>query len=189
MMKNSRGFTLIEVMIAMAVVAIGLLAMQMMQVKSVDENANSGWISVKSMQAAAQIETIMSLPYKDTALLDSDGDGTNQDNDFNGIDDQEDGNVNTVTLNEQYGLRHSQCCPGNRTPRGVAVPGCTQVADQCDFYEEFDIYWNIAVDVPVLNTKTVNIIVVNSHDKQTGAANQPNMLHRSEYKYIKDDTI
>lgn len=188
-MKNNSGFTLVEVMIALMVIGAGLLAVQMMQFRSVDDNATSGGISVKSMEASARIERIMNLPYNDSALSDIDGDGTNQDLNFDGIDDQDDGNVNTVLINEQFGLRHSQCCVGGVDPRGVAVPGCTQVADQCDFNEDYEIYWNIAVDVPVKNNKTINIIVVNAKDKLTRLATRPEMLNRAEYKYIKDDTI
>ena len=189
-MKNSNGFTLIEVMIAMMVVAIGLLAVQMMQIRSVGENANSGWITAKSMLAAAQIERIMNLPYSDPELLDgADNDGTNQDLDSNGIDDQDDGDVNTTGINEQFGLHHSQCCPGGKDPRGNPVAGCNQVADHCAFIDDYYIYWNIAIDVPVEHTKTVNIIVINQKDRLTQVANRPEMLHRAEYKYIKDDTI
>ena len=186
-MENNNGFTLLEVTIAMVVVAAGLLTMQMLQVRSVDENATSGWITEKSMHAAANIERIMNLPYG--SLVDTDGDGTGQDLDFNGIDDQDDGNVNTVLLNEQFGLRHSECCPGNFDPRGNIVVGCTQVADQCAVIDEYDIYWNIAEDVPVENTKTVNIIIINQYDRQTRLANRPEMLNRAEYRYIKDDII
>ncbi len=188
-MKNNRGFTLVEVMIALVVVGAGMMAVQMMQFRSVEDNATSGGISAKSMLAAARIERIMNLPYNDPGLNDNDGDGTGQDINFDGIDDQEDADVNTILFNEQFGLHHSQCCPGGVDPRGVAVAACVQIADQCAFNEDFDIYWNIAVDVPVRNNKTVNIIVVNTKDKLTRLATRTEMLNRAEYKYIKDDTI
>ncbi len=190
-MKNYNGFTLIEVMIALMVVALALLAVQMMQFRSVGDNATSGGISAKSMLASARIENIMNLPYKDSALTDDDGDGTGQDLNFDGIDDQDDGNVNTVTATEQFGLRHSECCAGGVDPRGVAVPGCVQVADHCapNVNGDYDIYWNVAIDVPVKNNKTINIIVVNTKDKQTRLTTRPEMLNRAEYKYVKDDTI
>ncbi len=186
MKTQEKGFTLVEVLIAMVIFTIGILALQMMQVKSIDENSNAGGISAKSMMAASFIEDIMRLDYSDPLLTDSDGDGTNQDSNGDGIDDQDDGNINTTNPNEEFGLRQWQCCPGGVDPRGNPVAGCINVADQCAFYDDYDVYWNIAVDHPVENTKTINIIVINSKDK---AAQTARPVHRAEYSYIKDDVI
>lgn len=186
-MKNrENGFTLIEVLIAMVVFTLGILTLQLMQVKSIDENGAAGGISAKSMMAASFIENIMRLDYSDPLLIDTDLDGTNQDNNFDGIDDQDDGDINTTNPNENFGLAHWQCCPGNVDPRGNPVPGCVNVADQCAWYDQYDIYWNIADNYPVENTKTINIIVVNGKDKATGTVRA---LNRAEYSYVKDDVI
>ncbi len=197
MKTNQKGFTLIEVMIAMFVLTIGILALQIMQGRSIDENSSAGMISAKSMLAASQIEQILSLDYFDPLLTDFDDDGncvigsaTNQDINFNGIDDNDDPNVNSTDLNEEFGLRHSECCPGNLDPRGNAVVGCVAVADQCSWYEDFNIYWNIAVHCHVQNTKTITIIVVDQQDTSGQVAGQVNRSpNRAEYTYIKDDVI
>ena len=186
MRSGEKGFTLIEVLIAMVVLTIGILTLQLMQIRSIDENSDAGGISAKSMMAASFIEDIMRLPYSDPLLSDLDGDGTNQDINRDGIDDQDDGDVNTTNSNEEFGLRHWQCCPGGVDPRGNAVAGCVNIADQCAFYDQYDVYWNIAVDYPVENTKTINIIVVNQKDKN---AQTVRAFNRAEYRYIKDDVI
>ncbi len=187
--NKEKGFTLIEVLVALVILTVGILAVQMMQVHSIEENTSAGGISAKSMMAATQIETILNLAYNDPALVDFDRDGTDQDRDFDGIDDDDDGNFSFTNINEEFGLRHRRCCPGNVDPRGNAVAAgiCNgEVADQCDFFQGYDIYWNIAVDHPVENTKTINIIVINSADQ---AAQTTEMVNRAEDTYIKVDII
>ena len=185
-----QGFTLIEAVIAMAVLTVGVLALQMMQARSIDENSLADGITIKAMIAASVIERIMSLPYDDPLLGDTDGDGSNQDSDFDGVDDDTDGDVNTTHRDEEFGLHHRQCCPGNVDPRGNVVAACAadpdaEVADQCDFFDGYDVYWNVAVEHPLYNTRTVNVIVVDQADKSAQTARP---VHRAEYRYIKFDT-
>jgi prepilin-type N-terminal cleavage/methylation domain-containing protein len=193
MKTDDKGFTLVEVLVAIVVLSIGIMAMQMMQGRSIDVNSSAGRISEKSMLGAEQIEQILSLPYNHVFLNDTDGDGTNQDIDANGLDAQDDGIPNTSGINEDFGLRHSQCCPGGVDPRGNVVPGCVAVADYCPAPNpgnDFEIYWNVAVDHPVTNTKTINIIVINSTDRKNQVAGQVNQSpNRAEYTFIKDDVI
>ena len=191
-MNNENAFTLVEVLVAIAVLTTGILAMQVMQGMSIEDNTKSGQITVKSMLAAAQIERILTLGYNNDLLQDTDLDGTGQDLDLDGLDDNDDPDVNTTGVDELFGLRHSQCCDdgaGNLVdPRGNPVAGCVEVADQCDFYEEYDIYWNIAVDHPTNNTKTINIIVINQLDRQNQVPNQVNnSVYRAEYSYTKSN--
>ncbi len=183
MNTNERGFTLIEVMIAISVLTVGILALQMMQTLSIDENSTAGGITVKSMLAASKIEQILDIGYNDVLLVDTDGDGTGQDANADGIDDDDNTDLSDNLAGEEFGLRDRQCCSGGLDPGGSVVAGCVRFADQCDTHEEYDIYWNIAVDHPVVNTKTITIIVVNTAD-QAGQG-----VHRAEYTYIKDDVI
>ena len=48
MRSNNKGFTLTEVMIAIVVLSVGILAMQAMQGRSIDDNTLSSNISRKS---------------------------------------------------------------------------------------------------------------------------------------------
>ncbi len=193
MNRNENGFTLIEVTIAIMVLTIGVLSVQMMQVKSIDENSVAGGLSTKSMLAAAVIEDILALQYNDPLLEDTDGDGTHQDANWDGIDDDDDNNFSLTRDNEEFGLRNSECCSDGNDPRGNAIAGCVAFADQCTFYNDYNIYWNIAINQPVENTKTIKIIVVNSRDQSAQVAIAAGQrwvaIHRAEYTYIKDDLI
>ena len=63
-MQNQNGFTLVEVLTAIGVITIGILAMQAMQGMSITENAKSGAITAKSMLAAGQVEQAQVLYQK-----------------------------------------------------------------------------------------------------------------------------
>lgn len=64
------GFTLIEVVIAMTIFAIGLLAANMMQSASIKGNRSAFALSQSSNWAAGKMEEILSWPYDDPKLLD-----------------------------------------------------------------------------------------------------------------------
>ncbi len=193
MKRNENGFTLIEVTIAIMVITIGIVSVQMMQVKSIDEDTVAGGLPSKSMLAAAVVEGILALQYNDALLVDTDGDGTNQDGNWDGIDDDDDNNFSATRDNEEFGLRNSECCSDGNDPRGNPVAGCVAFADQCTFYDDYNIYWNIAVDFPVENTKTIKITVINSSEQATqvviAAGQRAVAVNRAEYTYIKDDVI
>jgi type IV pilus assembly protein PilV len=58
------GFTLIEVMVAMVVLAVGLLAVAYMQVSAIEGNT-VGWRNTEALVwAGDQIERLMALPYE-----------------------------------------------------------------------------------------------------------------------------
>ena len=86
------GFTLIEVMIALAIFSIGILAVWAMQVTSTKSNTTSRNLSIASVCASDQLERLVKLPYSDANLTagthtpaqTSDG----IDNNFNGIVDE-----------------------------------------------------------------------------------------------------
>lgn len=64
------GFTLIEVVIAMTIFAIGLLAANMMQSASIKGNKSAFALSQSSNWAAGKVEEILSWPYDDPKLED-----------------------------------------------------------------------------------------------------------------------
>ena len=66
--NNDRGFTLIEVMITGFILAIGILAMSTMQMKSMDSNSSA--FSRSSATAIAQniLEELKRLPFNDPNL-------------------------------------------------------------------------------------------------------------------------
>jgi type IV pilus assembly protein PilV len=67
---NQRGFTLIEVLIAMAIFAVGILALAGLQVTYIGGNASAQMQTEATALGAQVVEHLKSLPF-DAAELDS----------------------------------------------------------------------------------------------------------------------
>ena len=65
---NKKGFTLIEVLVGLILLAIGLLAIAGMQITSVRGNFFSSNITQASILAQDRLETLRNLPYADAGL-------------------------------------------------------------------------------------------------------------------------
>ena len=63
--KSDEGFTLIEVLIAMAIFLIGFLAVGAMQISAVNSNASARMRTEASMIAAQHAERLLALPFAD----------------------------------------------------------------------------------------------------------------------------
>lgn len=95
-MKNiceNKGFTLIEILIAMAIFAIGILAVLSMQVSAVNTNAAARRVTDNYTWAAQQAEEFMALSFTDPALNDTGGDFKPRAQDEDGIDNDADGQI------------------------------------------------------------------------------------------------
>lgn len=66
---NDAGFTIIEVMIAIMVFAIGALSIARLQVTAMDSNAHGRRLTEAAALGSGQIEQIQSWDYADTRLL------------------------------------------------------------------------------------------------------------------------
>lgn len=66
------GFSLIEVLIAMAIFAIGILAVGSMQISAINNNASARMRAEATVLASEKAEELMSLPNYDDSLLDTD---------------------------------------------------------------------------------------------------------------------
>ena len=128
--KNQNGFTLIELLIALVIFAVGILGVGTMQLSSIQGNNKGRQISDAATGAADQMENFLSFAYDD--FLDVDGDGTGQDADFDGNDD-DGGNFGLDDLVNPDGV-------GDRDGDGVN-----------------DIFWNVAFDYPLRATKTIKV--------------------------------
>ena len=62
-MKKNQGYTLIEVLIAVAIFAVGFLALASLQIKSISQNASSRMRSDATTLAVESLERLISLPY------------------------------------------------------------------------------------------------------------------------------
>ena len=128
---KEEGFTLIEILIAITVLAFGLMAVASMQVTAIRTNSIASGMSQGLTLVQAKTEELMNLSYTHADLSDADGDGTNKDADDDGVDD--DGN--------NFGLDD------------------TTGADGSQENGRYTLYWNVAVDEPVTDSKTIRIIV------------------------------
>lgn len=151
---NQAGFTLIEVLIAVVVFTIGILSANAMQISSIKGNSKANRITESANWASDKVENLLVLDYDDSEFDDDDGDGTDQDGDSDGVDD-DGGN---------FGLDDIVNPDGNEnSPDGI-----------------YTIYWNVAVDCPMPNIKTVKIIV---------ARNDSTLQKNTGFQYFKINTF
>lgn len=125
---DNRGFTLIEVVIAVVILTIGVLTAAQMQVASANRNTYAGRLTQATVESQNHFEFLAGLPYEDPNFPgladdewdDKDGDG------MAGLDDD------TIATAD-----------GNTTsPDG-----------------RFNLFWNVALNEPIQNTKTVRVII------------------------------
>jgi prepilin-type N-terminal cleavage/methylation domain-containing protein len=70
---RQNGFTLIEVLMAMAIFTIGILGLFGMQAAAIKENLAANAITTGSAWAMDRVEQLLSLDYDNSALLDGAG--------------------------------------------------------------------------------------------------------------------
>ena len=68
-MINDRGFTLIEVLITMAIFSIGILAVALLQVNSINRNTTARMHTEATVVAVDWLERLRSLPYNHPDLI------------------------------------------------------------------------------------------------------------------------
>ncbi len=73
--RNEKGFTLIEVLVSMAIFAFGILAIINMQLLSAAINVKSRGMTEGIVAAQNKIEELSSLPFNDAELADTDTNG------------------------------------------------------------------------------------------------------------------
>ena len=62
-MKHGRGFTILEVMIALLILAVGLLGVAALTTTSVKVNSNANHLTWAYQRAQADLENLRSLPW------------------------------------------------------------------------------------------------------------------------------
>ena len=69
-LKKQEGFTLIEVIVALSIFSVGLLAIAALQGSAIRMNSTGNRLTEISTVAVDRLENLMSLPYTDPLLAD-----------------------------------------------------------------------------------------------------------------------
>ena len=164
-LQNEQGFTLIEVVIALGVLAFGILSLMLLQTSGVRGNTTADITTVSTNDASDQIEKILGLPYEDSLLEPV----TNREP----ITRKEDPITHKV---EGWGKTiNGWTCTGTDTLSGAG--GNT---DHCTVNGDYSVFWTISTGTdgrgyPIPNTKTVQMFV-----KQTTNVTEPVV-----FEYVK----
>jgi type IV pilus assembly protein PilV len=141
---DHQGYTLIEILIAMAVFAVGILAIFSMQITATSSNALARGLTENYTAAMDKVEELLALPYDDadldpdpgiqphTAATDADG----IDNDGDGEIDEA-GEAGYITLSWQVweNRLHDQDIKSVRVTVSSSVNGGNQREINIDFYK------------------------------------------------------
>ena len=124
-LNSSPGFSLLEVLVAIAILSVGILATASMQGAATRSNVIADTRTRATTLAADRIEKLVTLSWTDSLLADADGDG-------------------------QAGLGETDF-DNDPSTQGDADHRVTS--------GQYSIYWNVADDFPITNTKTITVIV------------------------------
>jgi type IV pilus modification protein PilV len=66
--KKNRGFTLIEVLITIAILSVGILGVMTMQIRATRSNSEARKVTESASWVSDQFERLMSIPYDDAQM-------------------------------------------------------------------------------------------------------------------------
>jgi type IV pilus assembly protein PilV len=119
--SNENGFSLIEILIAITVFAIGILAVGKMQITAIKGNSFANDLTKASTLAQDRMERLIGLSYFDPLNNDTNGNG-------------------------KAGLDDTDAAADHNDPNNPV-------------YGRYDIFWNIARNCPINNTKEIRVII------------------------------
>lgn len=120
--NRQKGFTLIEVLVAMTLLVIGILAVASMQISSLGGNSLAIRVTEASTWAGDAIENFMALPYSDASLSDVNGNGVAGLNDTNIAGSLADGGpVVHGSFTVYWNVADDTPLPSNKTIRVIVV--------------------------------------------------------------------
>ena len=129
---NERGFSLVEVLAGVMIFAFGMLGVAALLTATVRDNSFSGSLGEANLFMANKVDILMgkaTVNFEDSDLQDITGDALG-------------------------GLGYYGCAAGG---------GCAEEPDFTDLNQgsngKFTVFWNVAEDIPVIDTKTISVIV------------------------------
>lgn len=123
--QHDAGFTILEVLVALAIFFLGIMAVMALQTRSVQGNARARGVTDIAVCAADRLEKLIALPFNDPNLV---AGNFNPDQAADGIDNNYDGFI-----------------------------------DEANESGSLSVAWTIADDWPILNVKTITVMVTNMH--------------------------
>ena len=69
--KNEKGFTIIEVLMAISIFAVGMLAVATMQISAIKVNSRANHLTIRTTYAMDRLEQIMAWVYTNANLVDN----------------------------------------------------------------------------------------------------------------------
>ena len=148
-----KGFSLLEVMIAVCVLSIGLLAIASMQLGTVNANTQAIGVSEAVVIAEFQMETLLSLQYGFDRNNDNKNHAELQETSL--VFDPSDGGG--FGLNNPFPVNSFIFDPGNINLANPALS--TYPPDHWRIEGDYTVMWNISTDAEIVNTKTVQVLV------------------------------
>ncbi len=150
--KFYAGFTLIEVLIAMTVFSVGILAVITMQTTSVSGNARAQSISKAASLAADRMEILMNLPYNTSLLEDPPTSGIGTDARTDGVDN--DGDAAVDEADEAYTI-YDTASDGVDNDNDGAI-------DEDSEYGNYTVQWQVTSNSLLASTKNIKVTTVSS---------------------------
>lgn len=155
---GQKGFTLIEVVVSLAIFTIGILVCYAMQLNSTLSSGRANGVQTSSTWATYITEDLLALEYGDPLLQNSAGDA------LNGLTDNDDTN------------RAGDTPDGVRYIMKSGSVGSTPLS--ADLYA---VFWNVAEDRPLAGLKQVRITVVKNGGLNAG------ILYSHDYYKLRNN--
>ncbi len=130
---NNHGVTLVETVIALAVLAFGILSLMMLYTSGMRGNVKAQSVTKQSNRAATQIEEIMATRYNKLKDL-------NNDNSL----------ITDSNSNNKLGDEIGNCGASNTPPPEV---------DYCTRNDSMQTFWSVVEHSPIRHTKKIQVIV------------------------------
>jgi type IV pilus modification protein PilV len=146
-LRRQRGFTLIEILVAIAVLTIGLISVATLMSQTVNTTSHSRYMSTASMLASEKLEDLSRFPNTDAALTPGNYSDVVQLSTYNG-------NIYETTSTGGVTTLYTQAPGGNIT----VTPGGTLPAATADTLT-FNRTWTITANTPINGVNQITVLV------------------------------